>query len=71
MKRKIATWILLFLLLVVPFFNWRLGALFWLCAWIIFITQGLFRGKPLVVHEDEKWDSDAIKNNSRDGSDAF
>ena len=56
MLRKISAWIILFLLLVVPFFDWRVGALFWMCAWLIFICQGLFKGKPLGTneHDEEK-----------------
>jgi len=40
--RKFFAIILLVLLLVVPFINWRLGAVFWMCAWLIFIMQKLF-----------------------------
>ncbi|MBW2485203.1 MAG: hypothetical protein JRF05_07585 [Deltaproteobacteria bacterium] len=40
--RKLFAIILLVLLLVVPFINWKLGALFWMCAWLIFIFQNLF-----------------------------
>ncbi len=43
MLRKIGAWIILFLLLVVPFINWRLGAVLWMCAWLVFICQGLFK----------------------------
>lgn len=46
MLRKISAATLLILLLVVPFLNWRLGALLWLCSWIIFLSQQLFKGKP-------------------------
>ena len=53
MKRKIGAWIILALLLVVPFFNWKLGALFWMCACLIFIFQGLFKGKPFEIIEEE------------------
>jgi len=53
MKRKIVAWIILVILLVVPFLNWELGAIFWLCAGLVFISQGLFKGKPLEIHEDE------------------
>ena len=34
--------ILLFLLIVVPFIDWRLGAVMWLCAWLVFIFQNIF-----------------------------
>jgi hypothetical protein len=39
MKRKIGAGILLVLLLGVPFINWRLGAVLWMCAWLVFILQ--------------------------------
>jgi hypothetical protein len=42
MKRKIAAGILLALLLIVPFINWRLGAVLWMCAWLVFILQNTF-----------------------------
>ena len=41
MKRKIAAAILLVLLLIVPFINWRLGAVLWMCAWLVFILQNV------------------------------
>jgi hypothetical protein len=37
--KKTAVWILLCLLIVVPFLNWRIGALIWLCAWIIYLLR--------------------------------
>jgi len=42
MKRKIAAIILLVLLIGVPFINWRLGAVLWMCAWLVFILQNIF-----------------------------
>lgn len=30
------------LLLGVPFINWRLGAVLWMCAWLVFILQSIF-----------------------------
>lgn len=54
MLRKIGVWILLVLLLVVPFFHWRTGAVLWLCAWLVFIGQGLFKGRPLRGGQDER-----------------
>lgn len=61
MKRKIGAWIILILLLVVPFFNWKLGALFWMCACLIFICQGLFKGKPIEIIEDENEETDQLE----------
>jgi hypothetical protein len=40
--RKISAAILLALLIGVPFIDWKLGALLWMCAWLIFIFQNLF-----------------------------
>jgi len=40
--RKIAAWLILIILIVTPFFNWRLGAVIWMCAWIIYILQMVF-----------------------------
>ena len=54
MARKIGAWIILILLLVVPFFNWRLGAVLWMCAWLVYIIQGLSKGRPLVQYKDEE-----------------
>ncbi|MFC1523314.1 hypothetical protein ACFL6N_00850 [Thermodesulfobacteriota bacterium] len=45
MKRKFFAAMLLSLLLVVPFVNWRLGALMWMCAWLVFIFQNVFSRK--------------------------
>jgi hypothetical protein len=53
MKRKISTWLILFLLIVVPFFNWRLGALLWMCAWVTYICQGVFDRKYPLQYEDD------------------
>lgn len=43
MLRKAGAATILLLLLVVPFINWRVGALLWMCAWLTFIFQGLSR----------------------------
>lgn len=37
--KKAITWIILVVLVVTPFVNWRLGAVIWLCAWIIYVVQ--------------------------------
>lgn len=42
MKRKILAGIMLCLLIVVPFLDWRLGAVMWMSAWLVFIFQKLF-----------------------------
>ena len=40
--RKIFAVILLVLLIGVPFLDWKLGAVLWMCAWLVFIFQNLF-----------------------------
>ncbi len=40
--KKISAVILLVVLIGVPFINWRLGAVLWMCAWLIFILQQLY-----------------------------
>jgi hypothetical protein len=42
--RKFFAVILLVLLIGLPLVNWQLGALLWMCAWLIFIFQKLFPG---------------------------
>jgi len=40
--RKFFAALLLVFLIVLPFVDWKLGALLWMCAWLIFIFQKLF-----------------------------
>jgi len=40
--RKIFAVIILVLLIGVPFIDWKLGAVLWMCAWLVFIFQNLF-----------------------------
>jgi hypothetical protein len=55
--RKIFAIILLVLLIGLPFIDWKLGALLWMCAWLIFIFQNLFpRHKWKFGNEDEPGD---------------
>ena len=52
--RKIFAVILLVLLVVVPFINWKLGAVFWMSAWIVYIFQNMFsRQNWRVLEEDD------------------
>ena len=44
--KKILAIIVLLLLLVVPFFNWRAGAVLWMVAWSVFMLQGLYVRRP-------------------------
>ena len=43
-KRRILAVILLILLIGVPFWDWKLGAVLWMCAWLVFIFQKLYSG---------------------------
>jgi hypothetical protein len=63
MTRKISAWLILILLLVVPFFNWRLGALLWMCAWVTYICQGVFNRKYPLQHE---YENDDVEESSSD-----
>jgi hypothetical protein len=82
--RKIFAVILLVLLLVVPFFNWKLGAMFWMSAWMVYIFQNMFsrRNWKLMEEDDEveeleEWseneegngDKELSENEERDESD--
>jgi len=51
--RKISAVIILVLLFIVPFINWKLGAVFWMCAWLVFILQGLFSRNSWKFGEDD------------------
>ena len=52
--RKIFAVILLVLLLVVPFFNWKLGAIFWMSAWIVYIFQNMFSRQSWKFRENDE-----------------
>ena len=54
--RKILAVILLTLLLVLPFINWRLGAVLWMCAWLTYIFQNLFARNKWKFGEKDKED---------------
>jgi hypothetical protein len=41
MKKRIVAGTLLALLIVVPFLDWRIGAVLWMSAWLVFILQKL------------------------------
>ena len=57
--RKFFAILLLILLLVVPFMNWKLGALFWMCAWLVYIFQGLFSRHSWKLGEDDDQEGEA------------
>jgi len=44
-KRRILAANLLVILIGVPFLDWKLGAVLWMCAWLVFILQNLYSGR--------------------------
>ena len=54
-KRRILAAILLIILIGVPFLDWRLGAVLWMCAWLVFIFQNLYssRNRKFGENNDE------------------
>ena len=52
--RKICAAILLVLLIGVPFIDWKLGAVLWMCAWLVFIFQNLFPAHNWKFGDNEK-----------------
>lgn len=43
-KRRIFAAFLLVALIGVPFLDWKLGAVLWMSAWLVFIFQSLYSG---------------------------
>lgn len=54
--RKIFAVILLAILIIVPFIDWKLGAVFWMCAWLVYIFQNLFPKHHWKFGGDEEQD---------------
>ena len=52
MKKRIVAGILLVLLIVVPFLDWRLGAVLWMSDWLVFILQKLSSREDWNLGED-------------------
>ena len=50
--RRIGAGILLILLIVVPFIDWKLGAVLWMCAWLVYIFQNLIPGQNWKLGQD-------------------
>ena len=65
-KRKFFAVILLFLLIVVPFIDWRLGAVMWMCAWLVFIFQNLFSRQTWNLGDKEDEEDDKEEDNKED-----
>jgi hypothetical protein len=57
-KRKFFAVILLILLIVVPFINWQLGAVMWMCAWLVFIFQNLLSRQTWNLGDKEEEEED-------------
>ncbi|MBW2467560.1 MAG: hypothetical protein JRF02_09695 [Deltaproteobacteria bacterium] len=56
--RKISAVFLLVILLGVPFLDWRLGAVLWMCAWLVFIFRNLYSGHPWKFGENADQDDE-------------
>ncbi|MBU0728674.1 MAG: hypothetical protein KKE17_10540 [Proteobacteria bacterium] len=62
MVRKFFAATLLVMLVIIPFINWRIGALLWMCAWLVYIFQNLFtKRKWSIGKNQESEDSDQQK----------
>ena len=62
MKKRIVAGTLLVLLIVVPFLDWRIGAVLWMSAWLVFILQKLYSREEWNLGGDRDDGSD--ENNS-------
>lgn len=51
--RKISAAIILIFLIGVPFLDWKLGAVLWMCAWLVFIFQKLYSGQNWKLGENK------------------
>ena len=56
--RKFFAVILLILLIIVPFIDWRLGAVMWMCAWLVFIFQNIFSRQTWNLGDKEDEEND-------------
>jgi ABC-type transport system involved in cytochrome bd biosynthesis fused ATPase/permease subunit len=68
--RKIFAAILLVLLIGLPFINWKLGAVLWICAWLVFIFQNLlghhWKTEKTAEEDDEPENTINEKNHAQD-----
>ncbi len=58
MKKRIMAGTLLVLLIVVPFLDWRIGAVLWMSAWLVFILQKLYSREEWNLGKDRDDGSD-------------
>ena len=68
-KRKFFAVILLILLIVVPFIDWRLGAVMWMCAWLVFIFQNLLSKQQWNLGDKEKEEEEEDQEAPKDKED--
>lgn len=52
--QRISAIILLVILIGVPFLDWKLGAVLWMCAWLVFIFRNLYSGQTWNLGEKEE-----------------
>jgi len=53
-KRRVFAAILLVILIGVPFLDWKLGAVLWMSAWLVFIFQNLYSGPTRRLGENNE-----------------
>ena len=63
--KKIGAWIILFLLLVVPFIHFRTGAIIWMSAFLVYILQQVFQGNPFSIKKEEDMDAEKDEDMQR------
>ena len=56
--RRISAAILLVILIGVPFWDWKLGAVLWMCAWLVFIFQNLYHRHNWKFRENDEQEED-------------
>ena len=64
--RRIAAGVLLLLLIVVPFIDWRLGAVMWMSAWLVFILEKLFSRREWHLGEDDESNDQEDRKENKD-----
>lgn len=52
--RKFFAATLLIILIGVPFWDWKLGAVLWMCAWLVFIFQNMYSGNNRKLGKNDK-----------------
>jgi hypothetical protein len=68
--RKLFAVILLSLLIIVPFIDWRLGAVMWMCAWLVFLFQKLFSRQDWNIGDKaDEYDDEEKESENHDDED--